>query len=170
MEERILTERLYLRTLEKSDATQQYAAWLNDSEVNQYLETRQVSVETLRRYIEEKRESPEALFLGIFAKDTDEHIGNVKLEPIRDGVATMGILIGEKSWWGKGIATEVTNAVCEYAFTSIGLSEVNLGVITENKAAIRVYKKCGFTIQKIDKEAINHDGKLFDQVWMVKRS
>lgn len=165
----IICERVILRTLDERDASERYTAWLNDPAVNRYLETRHASVEDLRRYIREKRESSEALFLGIFTKDTDEHIGNVKLEPIRGGAATMGILIGDASWWGKGIATEVTNAVCAYVFGPMGLHEVNLGVIAENSAAIRVYEKCGFTVERIDRQAINHDGKLFDQVWMVKR-
>jgi RimJ/RimL family protein N-acetyltransferase len=165
----IRTNRLILRSLDESDATERYAAWLNDRVVNQYLETRSVTLEDLRRYIKEKRESPKALFLGIFANDAGLHIGNVKLEPIAADKATMGILIGDMNYWGKGIATEVTNAMCAYAFDRLGLSEVNLGVIAENNAAIRVYEKCGFTVDHAEKNAINHEGKLFDQVCMVKK-
>ncbi len=165
----IESERLTLRSLDVSDATERYVSWLKDKTVNQYLETRNATIESLARYIEEKQKSGTALFLGIFVKETGEHIGNVKLEPIEGGRATMGILIGERFWWGKGIATEVTNAVSDYAFRHLGVTEMNLGVIAENAAAIRVYEKCGFVVDRVEKDALNHSGKKFDQVFMVKK-
>ena len=59
-----------------------YAGWLNDPVVNQYLETRKVTIEELRTYIQEKSKSANAIFFGIFWKENAQHIGNVKLEPI----------------------------------------------------------------------------------------
>src|SRR5688572_28708640 len=104
-----------LRELRESDASDAYASWLNDPVVNQYLETRSVALPELRNYIRAKAESPTALLFGIFWKENGKHIGNVKLEPIdRDkGEATMGILIGDKDYWGKGVATETTNLVSD---------------------------------------------------------
>jgi|TARA_Y100000310_G_C20416415_1_gene684546 RimJ/RimL family protein N-acetyltransferase len=159
-----------LRTLSEEHATEKYAGWLNDPEVNKYLETRQVTVDELKSYIAEKNTSSNALLFGIFWKEDDTHIGNLKLEPIdhEKSKATLGILIGDKDYWGKGVATEATNLITQYAFTTLGLKEVNLGVISDNRAAIRVYEKCGFTTFKTDPKALDHDGKLFDQVWMRK--
>lgn len=161
-----------LRPLCESDATQQYASWLNDTTVNQYLETRSVTVKELQEYIRTKRAAPDVLFLGIFCCDTGKHIGNVKLEPIdsKKKTAMMGLLIGDKEYWGKGVGTEVTNLITDIAFNKLGLKEVTLGVIPENKPAIRVYEKCGFKILKVNKGAINHDGVLHDQIIMVKRA
>lgn len=163
--------RIFLRILKPADATDRYAAWLNDPVVNQYLETRQTTKEELRRYIQDKRKSGAAELFGIFWQKTSRHIGNVKLEPIdfNAGTATMGILIGEKEFWGKGIATEVANLIVAYAFATLGLREVNLGVIAENKAALRVYEKCGFEVYQVDQQVMDHGGKKFDRVWMRKR-
>ena len=156
--ERIEGDRIYLRTLEREDASSEYASWLNDPMVNQYLETRSITLEKLRAYIEEKDQSPSVLFFGIFWKENGKHIGNVKLEPIdfEKGCATMGILIGDKDYWGWGVGTETTNLVTDYALKNLSLREVNLGVMADNTAAIRVYEKCGYTIDHVEKKSIKH--------------
>lgn len=166
---RIEGSSIYLKSLDKNNATEDYAAWLNDKEVNYYLETRKTTCEDLKKYIEEKNKSDEALFLGIFSADTDEHIGNIKLEPIETEKkqGTVGILIGNKKYWGKGAGTEATKLLVEYAFKKLGLEGVSLGVILENKAAIRVYEKVGFEIVNIEKKSIRHGDELFDRVVMA---
>ncbi|MDD4286959.1 MAG: GNAT family N-acetyltransferase [Candidatus Peribacteraceae bacterium] len=164
--------RVFLRVLTEADASQEYVQWLNDPVVNRYLETRSATTEKVKEFIREKNESEDALLLGIFWKESGVHIGTIKLEPIaRDkGEATLGILIGNREYWGKGAATEATNLMTGYALSELGLREITLGVIPENEAAIRVYKKCGFTIDHIEKNAVNHDGLLYDRIVMHKTS
>lgn len=161
---------IFLRELTEADATESYAHWLNDPEVNQWLETRHVTVPELRTYIREKRLSSNALLFGIFWKENGQHIGNIKLEPMdrENGEATIGILIGEKAYWGKGVATEATNLVTDFAFRNLHMHAVNLGVISENKSAIHVYEKCGFTLVRKEKEKMNHDGILYDAWYFQK--
>ena len=167
----IESERLVLRILEEKDASEEYAFWLNDPAVNKYLETRKTTVEELKKYIDERLKRGNCLFFGIFWKANGEHIGNIKLEPIdfEQGKATLGILIGNTAYWGKGVGAEAVNTLTDYAFNFLNLDEVNLGVISENKAAIGLYKKCGFEEYSIDKQSLNHDGILYDSVLMRKR-
>ena len=168
---KIKGDRIYLRTLDEKNATQEYCGWLNNPEVNKYLETREASIANLKQYIKGKNEVPNCLFLGIFLKGNNKHIGNVKLEPIdlKAKKATFGILIGDKNCWGKGIGTEVTKIVMNYAFNDLGLEEVNLGVLSENKAAIKIYEKVGFYIEKKVKKGIQHGNKFYDKIVMKIR-
>lgn len=109
---------------------------------------------------------------GIFFKENKKHIGNIKLEPIdfENNKATLGILIGDKEYWGKGIGTEAVKLLVNWSFDNLGLEEVNLGVISENKAAINVYTKAGFRIDRIEKRSIEHKGEFHDNVIMsIKR-
>jgi len=142
-------ERIYLRILEEDDASEEYASWINDSEVNRYLETKKTTAEDLKKYIAEKRKSEECLFFGIFLKESKKHIGNIKLEPIdtKEKIATMGMMIGDKSHWGKGIATEALNILVDWAFNNLDIYEIDLGVLKDNAAAIKVYEKSGFKLQ-----------------------
>jgi len=131
---------IYLRVLGEKDATQKYCDWLNDPEVNKYLETKEATTEGLREYINEKNISSNCLFFGIFYRENDEHIGNLKLEPIDFDYkrATFGILMGDKRYWGMGIGTEATKLIVDWAFDILDLKEINLGVIAENKAALKI--------------------------------
>ncbi len=145
-------KRIYLRTLSEKSATKEYCGWLNNPEVNQYLETREATTAGLKKYIEKKNRNPNCLFLGIFFKENQKHIGNIKLEPIdfKNRKATIGILIGEKDYWGRGIGAEATALLVDYGFKDLNLKEINLGVRAQNKAAIRVYEKVGFKVEKIE--------------------
>ena len=168
-EKKIIGDRIYLRELSVSDATEKYCSWLNDPEVNKYLETRKATIEDLKNYIQQRVDDPNSLFWGVFDKDSNAHIGNVKLEPIdrQKKKAVFGILIGNKDYWGKGIGTEATRLVVDHAFNSMGLEEIELGVIADNKKAARVYEKAGFKIVEIKEKAINHEGVLYDDIVMV---
>lgn len=145
---------IYLKTLDKKNATKEYCSWLNDAEVNQYLETKEATIDEVKKYIKEKNQNPNCLFLGIFYRENEKHIGNIKLEPIdfKNYKATIGILIGEKDYWGKGIGTEAIELLVDYGFKDLKLREINLGVASQNKSAIRVYEKTGFKFDKIIKK------------------
>jgi len=144
----IYGKRIYLRILRKQDASEKYCSWINDNEVNRYLDSKKISIEELREYVRVRRLDPNCLFYGIFLKSNDTHIGNIKLEPI-DYIkkkATLGILIGMKEFWSKGYGTEALKTLVNYAFKSLHLKDINLGVIKKNNAAIKAYEKSGFKI------------------------
>lgn len=53
--------------------------------------------------------------------------------------------------WGKGIATEITQALLEHATKTLGLKRILAFTDTSNLASIRVLEKSGFeksTLQK----------------------
>lgn len=151
--------KIYLRELTVKDATEEYAGWLNDPEVNKYLETKSTTVGELQKYIAQKLTSDKVVFLGIFDEKTNKHIGNIKLEPldIAGGTAVLGILIGDKNYWGRGIAKEAIGLLCNWAFKNLGLKNITLGVYSAHKGAIKTYERAGFRIFK-------QKGK--DGVWM----
>lgn len=166
----IYGDRIDLKILEEEDASEEYCGWLNDAEVTKYLETKKATLSEIQKYIHDKLESEKSLFFGIFWKENNQLIGTIKLEPIdfEQGFATMGIMIGNKNYWGRGIATEALRMITEYVFKELGLPEVNLGVVSENKAAIRAYEKCGYAICKIESQSINYNGTIYDHVFMKK--
>ena len=166
-------KRLYLRVLNVEDASQDYCDWLNDPGVNIFLETKKTTIVELKHYIKDKKENPNCLFLGIFLRDTNKHIGNIKLEPIdlENKEATLGILIGDKNYWGRSICTEAVKLLVNYAFNDLNMDRITLGVISENKAAIKCYTKAGFEIDRIEQRTIQHGEKSYDKVIMcIERS
>ena len=168
MVEKIQGQTIYLRELTESDATADYCAWLNDSQVTRYLKTHQADIASLKQYIKKQQADVNSFFVGIFSQDGNQHIGNMKLEPIDwdKKTAFFGLLVGNKNYWGKGIGTEATKLLVNYAFAKMGLEKIILVATVENKAAIRIYEKVGFKIDGT-KPAVKFDnGEQVNQITM----
>lgn len=140
---------LILRCLTMTDATENYLSWLQDPEVNAFLEGRfniPESVTQLAGYIRETVADPDSLLLGIFKKKELSHIGNIKLGPInrRHRIGEVGFLIGEKKEWGKGYASCAIIMLCDYAFYQLDLVKINAGCYEENAGSRRALLKAGF--------------------------
>ncbi len=166
---RIEGDRLYLRDLREEDASLEYLSWLNDEEIKKYLESPKVTeLSQIRDYIKKQRENPNSFFVGIFDKQTNQHIGNVKLEPINweEKTAVFGTLIGNKNYWGKGYGQEATTVMVNYGFQQLGLKKITLGVIEYNTRAINCYKKVGFVVKEIKPQSLEHEGRKYDNVMM----
>jgi RimJ/RimL family protein N-acetyltransferase len=166
----LIGDKIYLRPLAREDLNDAYLSWLNDPEVNRYLESGifPYTHEQLEQYYTSVTGTTGKAALAIIEKATDKHIGNVKLEPI-NWVArhtVFGILIGEKAAWGKGYGTEATRLTVEYAFYRLNLLKVSLGVIAENKAAIKVYERLGFVREGVKRLDAYIQGVYYDSWWM----
>jgi len=149
----IESERFFLRTLTVDDATNTYQSWLRDPETNKYIlsatDSTANNLSILAKYISEKNNNDNVIFLGIFTRNNSRHIGNIKFEPIerKNSIAIMGILIGESSWRGKGLAQEILNVTSNWLYSNIGITKIGLRVDHQNSAAIRAYLKAGFIIE-----------------------
>jgi RimJ/RimL family protein N-acetyltransferase len=148
MESKLETQRFELRAISPAqDSFENYLSWMQNGESNPFIQGVNVDLSTqdLVEYVSQKNVSETALLLGIFVITDGTHIGNVKLEPIHPRKsATIGILIGEESWRGKGVGFEVISRVLEFCFMDLELEFVELGVNKNNSRAIRLYASLGF--------------------------
>jgi len=166
----LVGRRIYLRPLDPADATEAYLGWLNDPEVTRYLETGAFPTTRpeLERYCADLAGQRQQIMLAIVERQSDRHIGNVKLGPIdwihRRG--TLGILVGERDFWGKGAGSEATRLLVEHAFARLDLRRVDLGVHADHAAAIRVYERIGFKVEGRFREDLYHEGAYRDRLWM----
>jgi len=140
------SERFSLKSLSASNATPQYLSWLNNKDINRFIVYKQNSLVALKKYIQTQVDDEHTEFLGIFIKETQRHIGNVKFifEDHRFKTFEMGIMIGEAEWHGKGVAGEVLSRFASYAIKQHSSSFMTLKVEEDNKPAIRAYQKLGF--------------------------
>ena len=141
----ISTNRFNLKPLTENDVTDRYAGWLNDPATNQFISAK-LSRADLKKYVTERSNRDDVLFLGIFSKTDGSHIGNIKYEPINSykSYAIMGILIGDLAWRGKSAAGEVLLASASWLHKNKTINQIILGVSKSNIAAIQAYKKTGF--------------------------
>ena len=165
-------ERIYFRTLSFTDVSIEYQSWLTDPEINFFLETRGATIKELKKYIKKYNDDPDYLLFGVFDKENNIHIGNVNLAPIEweKKTAGFGILLGKKSYWGKGIGTEMTKLTIDYAFNKLGLVQVTLGTMFKNKRPQRTFEKAGFIATGAGKRKIKKTGEYYDEVQMIVKN
>lgn len=147
MKERIeiSSGRVRLRTLLPEDA-HLVMEWANDPEVvrNFSFFHSGTSVEKIADYIRVRYESPTDLLLAVFANI--DYLGNIGLHEIdrANDTARLGIILGNRNYWGKGYATEAIRVLLGYAFTEERLHKIYLNVFTTNTRGIKLYEKVGF--------------------------
>lgn len=73
------------------------------------------------------------------------------------------ISMGETEYKRRGIATEATRLMLDYAFTELQLNKVYLNVDAANLGACALYEKVGFTCEGVFKEDLLHRGRLVDR-------
>ena len=104
----------------------------------------------------------------IYERSTMRLIGFIELRNInyRFRTADLGILIGEKDCWGKGYGTETTILILDYAFTILGLHNVQLDTDSYNERAIRAYTRAGFRVIGRRRETRPWGDKVYDTIYM----
>jgi ribosomal-protein-alanine N-acetyltransferase len=163
-----VSARLALRQLTPADVTERYVAWLNDDEVNRYLESRFAAhtLATTRGFVEAMEADGSNVLLGVFLTHDGRHIGNIKIGPI-DAVhrsADVGLLIGERDEWGKGYATEAIGLATEYAFSVLDLRKLTAGCYEQNLGSARAFEKAGWRREGTRRRQFVSDGRRVDEI------
>ena len=139
-------QQISLRTVELAECNATYLGWLNDPDVNQYLETRweEQSVEKIKAFVQEMRESPSNYLFAIHWEG--RHVGNIKIGPIHPVYrrADVSYFIGDTSAWGRGIATEAVRLVTHFGFRTLGLHRCQAGVLAPNVASRKALERNGY--------------------------
>lgn len=166
----LVGKRIYLRPLCKKYIDNRYLAWLNDREVTRFMETgiARVTRRDLEAFCEKIIKSETDEMFVIVTKRNGTHIGNIKLGDInwRHGYGNLGIMIGEKRYWGKGYTQEACRLLLDRAFNTLYLNKVTLGVYGSHVTAIKAYRKAGFKIEGRIKNLLSYEGRYVDKVIM----
>jgi ribosomal-protein-alanine N-acetyltransferase len=163
-------EGIYLRKIDVSDVNREYLSWMLDPQVNQYLESRfeKWTIGKLKRYVLNINKDPNNIFLAIILKDDHRHIGNIKIGSINrlHKRAELGIVIGAKDFWGKGIATEAIKLAVNYSFRKIKLNRLSAGAYEHNLGSIKAFQKAGFMIEGVERKHFVSKGSYTDGIRM----
>ena len=128
-----------------------YASWLRNPDIVKtlnlptYLES-PISEDGVRDYYRTMIASHTDFFFAILLNKNDRFIGTAKAGHIDFFArhADIGVMIGEKSLWGMGIATDSLRALANFMFDEIDLRRLSAGVMANNPSMVRVFEKLGF--------------------------
>lgn len=71
-------------------------------------------------------------------------------------------------WRGQGLGARLVRANLDWARRH-DVRIVRLAVVATNAPAIRCYLKQGFAIYGVEPDALLHEGRYYDELWMVRR-
>src|SRR5688500_17009234 len=97
---------------------------------------------------------------ALFAIEHDGHIvgfANFRRLNERHGNVDIGIGIGEKALWGKGLGTDALRLLVGHLLEDRGMHRIRLHVAATNDRAIASYKKAGFEVEGIERDGVRGD-------------
>ncbi|MBW2304991.1 MAG: GNAT family N-acetyltransferase [Deltaproteobacteria bacterium] len=166
--EQFRSKRLLLRQIVEEDVTQAYVAWLNDPEVNRFLEVRfsPQSRESVVEYVK-KCLAPKSrtLHLGVFDQEGSRLVGTVTFHNMDEHhrSASISFVIGHPEARGKGYGSEAVHAATHYMFRARGFVKLWGGYYEGHAASERVFLKNGY---QIEGKLVNFKGDRVDHILM----
>jgi len=161
----ITSKRLFFRQLTKDDVSKRYLSWLNDPEVNRYLETRHTK-QTRKKcetFVLDMEKDDASHFFGIFNQEDSEHIGNIKLGPINSHHLSgqLSLFIGDKTCWRRGYATESIRCITKWGFEVLNLERIEAGCYETNIGSLRAFLKVGYSVEGFFRKSIvSNEGRI----------
>lgn len=129
--------------------------WRNAPEVFKYYGNtykNEIALETEFNWIRKVIAKENEYRCAVLANDV--YVRNICLTSITKESAHYHIFIGDKEYWGKGVAKKASKLILQYAFQILKLKNVLLRVKKQNAAAYHLYCKLGFVAENDDGEWI----------------
>lgn len=165
---KLIGEKCFLAPVDGSE-TERVATWSNDIDIA--IKTGDisdmVSFEQQKKYLEGMNNSSGYAFY-IVDKNKNEVIGIARLMRINfiNRNAVMGMFIGEKDNQNRGVGTESTKLLLDFAFNVLNLRNIMVEIFSFNEGSLRMCKKCGFKEIGRRRKAIIYGKKEYDEVFM----
>lgn len=142
------SKRLRLRAFTPEDIQTNYVAWLNDPEIVRFSNQRFLkhTASSCRHYLDSFTNTANR-FLAIEDKFTQELLGTLTMYiNSHHQTADVGILIGNKNHWGKGVGYEAFSLAVE-SLLKAHIRKITAGTMAPNVGMVKVMKKCGMTLE-----------------------
>jgi len=143
-----------------------YLKWNNDSEIRKYLGFQIPWMKEDQKNMMEPDINPykRRAYFEIWHNIDKRPIGVVSLHSIQyiSRIAELGINIGEKNYWGKGIGTTALGLVIKYGFEELNLHKICASVEGSNMASYKVLEKLGLKREAVLKKTKYVDGVYID--------
>ena len=147
----LTTERFVLRSLAASDISDRWGGWSDDKAIVTPLNIaqRRMTKDDLRRYVA-RFDNENNYLIGVFTKAMTLHIGFFVIDVNRlHATASFNLVIGDKSYWGKGVVNEARAALLDEFFDNRGIEKAYGTPLARNHPAVFNYKAQGWKLEGI---------------------
>lgn len=114
-------------------------------------------------------ECPECLFFNCIISETSEIIGHIELRNIdyEQKAGRIGrVIIGLQEFRGRGYGKEMVGMLLQYAFGTLLLEKLTLGVFDFNDAALSCYTSLGFVAYETKENYLKCDDEYWNLINM----
>lgn len=146
--------KVYLRPFEREHLEDpRYISWLRDYQVMRYIGRseyfRPFGFEMVQDYIESLWKNPYVSFFAVHDRKDEAFVGTAKLSYLDETgketrTADVGIMVGDRTRWGQGLAGNAVQTVCSHAFTDLEARKLTAGANGSNPAVLRLFERLGF--------------------------
>lgn len=158
-----------LRLPEQTDIEELYRQ-KNDPEISNMLVgfTMRYSRADISEWIEFHRKCASEIVWVVAEADTDRCVGHVGIYEIdnRVGSGEFGIMLGDRTVWGKGLGRACVEFAACYAFDELNLNRLSLTVLSTNERAMKLYRSVGFIDEGRMRQAQYKSGQYVDVLMM----
>jgi RimJ/RimL family protein N-acetyltransferase len=157
---------VYLRAAVREDIPL-FTTWINDYRTARTLTFRApMSMHQEEAWFEQMQAGQGKsgyLFVACLLAD-DRPVGNVGLFDLDlvNGSAGLGIMVGDPADRGRGLGTDMMEAIVAFGIARLRLERIWLDVFDFNPGAQRVYERVGFTLEGVLRHALYHEGRFVD--------
>jgi ribosomal-protein-alanine N-acetyltransferase len=150
-----------------------YISWLKDQTVVKYLGRpeyfKEVDIDELYKYYNNIILDKNIKFFAVFFIPENKFIGTAKISLSNSyndeyDIADLGIMIGNRSFWGKGLSPMILSLLCIYSLNGLHARKLTAGAISENYAVIKAFQKLGFKIEGVLRKKIYLNGEYLDHI------
>jgi [ribosomal protein S5]-alanine N-acetyltransferase len=157
---------LVLKTLTCELVSQEYVNWFSDMEVTKFSDNQYkiFSIESQKKYVENCINNADSELYGVF--DHNRHIGNIMINDLQNHHrnAKITYVIGDKSYWGKGVGSFAVAEIIKKASYQFHLNKLCAGIADENIGSKKVLEKNGFLLEGIREKHLFYNGKFYNQL------
>ncbi|MEQ1864186.1 MAG: GNAT family protein [Micropepsaceae bacterium] len=169
---RLETERYIVRTLETTDATENWRHWMTDPATmrNLNINATVLSDDQIRAYIG-RFDRQTSHLLGIFEKDGGRLIGirAIYIDPDHREFL-LNVLVGESDARNRGARAETLEPIFRYFFDDLDLLAVNASAVSTNEPILRKMESRGWTrLNTSTKAAANGQGPVQIHTYRLTR-
>lgn len=142
----------------------------NDPEIQQLLVgfSPGRSRQDIRDWIEYHRTRKDEVVWVVAEAESNRCVGHLGLYQIDQRVrsADLGIMLGDKSVWGRGLGRACCRFALDFAFQHLNLNRVELRVLASNERALGLYRSLGFQEEGRLRQAHYVNGRYLDVLVM----
>ncbi len=166
----LTTTRLRLRPFQPCDITAAYLSWLNDPTVTRFSNQRfsAHTTESSAAYLASFGRTHNSFLLITLCSD-GRPIGTATVyRSPQHGTADIGLMVGDRQYWGKGYGLEAWQAVLEALLQEPGIRKVTGGTARPNQAMVRIMEQSGMELEAVRAHQELIEGQPVDLLYYAR--